>query len=64
MSSLEKLKEIRLSNFVMGGTASIGATIVTNPIEVRNHLAYQRENLSFLMKHFITGYQNETSVTR
>lgn len=35
MDSVNKFNEIRLSNFVVAGFASVGATVVTNPIEVR-----------------------------
>lgn len=35
MDSVHRLKEIRFSNFLVAGFASVGATVVTNPIEVR-----------------------------
>lgn len=40
MDNVNKYNEIQLSNFVIAGFASVGATVVTNPIEVRVSSVY------------------------
>lgn len=57
MDSVNKFKEIRFSNFLIAGLASVGATVVTNPIEVMySHEISLKVKMNF--KKYTSGYQN------
>lgn len=55
------MNDIQYSNFLLAGTASVGATVFTNPLEVSNQFT---DNSQFVYKIFFQGYQNEIATSR